>query len=211
VVRAEEYYRTMLSSGVSSWNLRDKYMAATLDTLAAHLSDTNGRPARIVIWAHNSHLGDARGTDVSDNGEWNVGQLVRERHGDQALLVGFTTHHGAVTAASDWGGQAERKRVRPSQEGSYEQMFHRTGMPRFFLPLRGNPAAHKALERPHLERAIGVIYRPQTEYYSHYFRAILPEQFDAVLHFDKTTAVQPLETTARWESGEAPETYPAGL
>jgi erythromycin esterase-like protein len=135
---------------------------------------------------------------------------VRERYGREAILVGFSTYRGTVTAASDWGGAAERKRVRPALYGSYEELFHEVGLPRFLPPLRGDGAAAQGLRRPRLERAIGVIYRPQTERTSHYFQARLPEQFDAVLHVDETRAVEPLERTAQWEAGEAPETFPFG-
>ncbi|HEY5798828.1 MAG TPA: erythromycin esterase family protein [Burkholderiaceae bacterium] len=211
VADAEHYYRTMLASGVSSWNLRDSYMAQTLDTLARHLSKVNGRPARIVVWAHNSHLGDASATDAAQQGEWNVGQLVREKYGAEAILVGLTTHHGSVTAASDWDAPAERKRVRPALDDSIEQLFHRSGMERFYLPLRGNEMASRALDQPLLQRAIGVIYRPHTEYYSHYLKARVARQFDCMLHFDATHALSPLELTELWHSGEPPETYPRGL
>jgi len=150
------------------------------------------------VWAHNSHLGDARATEMGQRGELNVGQLVREKHGHEAILIGFTTHHGTVTAASDWDGPAERKHVRPALPGSYESMFHDAKLGQFLLTLRA----------ARLERAIGVIYRPETERGSHYFHARLAEQFDAVLHFDETSAVEPLERTAEWETGEVPETYP---
>jgi erythromycin esterase-like protein len=143
-------------------------------------------------------------------GEWNVGQLVRERSRDRSMSIGFTTYDGTVTAASGWHGPAERKRVRPALAGSYEELFHRVGLPRFYLPLgAGNPVSD--LRTPMLERAIGVIYLPETERASHYFHACLPEQFDAVLHIDRTRAVEPLEVTAEWEKGEVPETYPSGV
>ena len=141
-------------------------------------------------------------------GELNVGQLAREKYGRDAVLVGFTTHHGTVTAASDWGGPAERKRVRPALPGSYEDLFHSVRSPRFLLAWREGDNVAAGLRDPRLERAIGVIYRPETERQSHYFRARLPDQFDAVLHFDETRAVEPLETTGEWEAGEVPETYP---
>lgn len=204
---AEEYYRTMFGGRVSSWNLRDRHMADTLDALVAHL-DRYGNHTKVVVWAHNSHLGDARATQMGDEGEWNVGQLVRERHSAESWLVGFTTATGTVTAASDWDELAERKRVHPALDGSYEQLFHETGVPRFLLPLRDEPVA-EALREPRLERAIGVVYRPETERWSHYFTARLADQFDAVLHFDETTALEPLERTATWDTGEEiPETYP---
>jgi erythromycin esterase-like protein len=208
VKNAEEYYRTMFQGRVSSWNLRDCHMAETLDTLLTHL-DTQFSTTKAVVWEHNSHLGDARATEMGTRGELNVGQLVRERHGREAMLVGFSTYHGTVTAASDWGAPAERKRVRPGLPGSYEALFHEVGIPRFFLALRGNAAI--GLDEPRLERAIGVIYRPDTERLSHYFEARLSEQFDALVHFDQTRALEPLETTSGWQAGEMPETYPTAL
>jgi erythromycin esterase-like protein len=210
VKNAEAYYRSMFLSDVSSWNLRDRHMVETLEALVAYLERRDGRPAKVVVWAHNSHLGDARATEMGQRGELNVGQLVRQRHGSSALLVGFSTHHGTVTAASNWDGPAERKRVRPALTGSYEATFHETNITRFLLRCRDGEAA-EALSDPRLERAIGVIYRPDTERYSHYFHARLSEQFDAVLHFDETKAVEPLERTAEWEAGEVPETFPFGV
>lgn len=210
VKNAEAYYRSMFLSDVSSWNLRDRHMAETLDALVAHLERRDGRSAKVVVWAHNSHLGDARATEMGRRGELNVGQLVRERHGDGALLVGFSTHHGTVTAASNWDGPAERKRVRPALAGSYETVFHDAGVARFLLRCRAG-AAENALRDPRLERAIGVIYRPETERPSHYFHARLSEQFDVMLHFDETQAVEPLELTAEWQAGEVPETFPFGV
>jgi erythromycin esterase-like protein len=209
VRNAERYYRTMYLGETSSWNLRDEHMADTLEDLARFL-EQRGRPARIAVWAHNSHLGDARATQMGVQGEWNVGQLVRERHGCEAVLVGFTTYDGTVTAASNWDGPAERKRVRPALHGSYEDLFHQAGGGRFLLVLRGNDRL-VGLREPRLERAIGVIYRPQTERASHYFPANLYAQFDAVLHFDRTRAVEPLERTGIWEAGEVPETFPSGV
>jgi erythromycin esterase-like protein len=162
------------------------------------------------VWAHNSHLGDARATGMKQRGELNLGQLVRERAGDDAVLVGFTTCTGTVTAASDWDGPAERKRVRPALNGSYEALFHETGITRFLLTL-DDEALRAALRPPLLERAIGVIYRPETERASHYFDASLPDQFDAVFHYDHTRALEPLERTALWAGGEPPETFPEGF
>jgi erythromycin esterase-like protein len=210
VKNAEAYYRTMLGGHVESWNLRDRHMVEMLDALADYLAGARRRPPKVVVWAHNSHLGDARATELGRRGELNVGQLVRERHAHDALLIGFTTHAGTVTAASDWGEAAERKTVRPALAGSYESVFHATGLRNFVLDLRGGGAA-VALAMPRLERAIGVVYRPDTERQSHYFQAALPRQFDFVLHYDRTRAVEPLERTALWERGELPETYPSSL
>lgn len=211
VTNAEEYYRAMFGGRVESWNLRDRHMVDTLNALVAHQEKTRGRPEKVVVWAHNSHLGDARATELGAAGEWNVGQLVREAHGHAALLVGFLTHTGTVTAASNWDAPAERKAVRPSLPGSYEALCHETGRAGFLLDLRAHNDAVAALGEARLERAIGVIYRPETERVSHYFRAVLPSQFDAVLFYDDTRAVEPLERTAEWEQAEVPETYPTAL
>ncbi|MFN8583358.1 MAG: erythromycin esterase family protein [Gemmatimonadaceae bacterium] len=210
VRNAERYYRMMFLTGESSWNYRDAHMAETLDLLARHL-DTPHAPSRVVVWAHNSHLGDARATEMGRRGELNVGQLVRERVGSEARLIGFSTYTGSVTAADNWDEPAERMRVRPALPGSYEEVMHEVPQPNFYLDLRAPSAAIDALMEPRLQRAIGVIYRPRTERMSHYFMACLPEQFDALLHYDVTRAVEPLERTARWEAGELPETYPSAL
>jgi erythromycin esterase-like protein len=197
----------MFLQEVSSWNLRDRHMAETLEALTAHLSRAGGR-AKIVVWAHNSHVGDARVTEMGQRGELNIGQLARERYNRDAVLVGFTTDHGTVTAASDWDAPAERKSVRPALPDSYEALFHTTEVDRFLLTWRTGDAVTEGLRQARLERAIGVIYRPETERISHYFRTQLPSQFDAVLHFDETRAVEPLERNAEWEKGEVPETFP---
>jgi erythromycin esterase-like protein/predicted phosphoribosyltransferase len=205
VAGAEEYYRAAFRGGVQSWNLRDTHMAETLDELLAHLELRQG-PTKVAVWAHNSHLGDARATELGQAGELNLGQLVRERHGDLSLLVGFTTFTGTVTAASDWGGAAERKRVLRGMAGSWERRLHDAEVPNFLL--------HQTtgLDRRRLERAIGVIYRPETERFSHYFHARLSDQFDAVIHFDETTALEPLVSAGESEQArELPETYPWGV
>ncbi len=205
---AEEYYRAMFSGRVSSWNLRDRHMAGTLDALAGHLARQRGAPAKIVVWAHNSHLGDAWATETAASGELNVGQLVRERHPGDCRLVGFTTYTGTVTAADDWEGPAERKWVRPALADSVEELLHEVGEKEFMLRFDAAPRSAEALRSARLERAIGVIYRPGTERQSHYFRARVADQFDAVIHVDETRAAEPLERTGRWEQGELPETYP---
>jgi erythromycin esterase-like protein/predicted phosphoribosyltransferase len=210
VKNAEQYYRAMFLGRNESWNLRDWHMVDTLEELQRFLGRVHPDP-RIVIWAHNSHLGDARATEMGERGEWNVGQLVRERQGALAALVGFTTYTGTVTAASEWDGPAHRKHVRPALVGSYEQLFHDTGMSRFLLPLRSDLELSSALAVPRLERAIGVLYLPQTERASHYFHARLSEQFDYLLHFDETRAVEPLERSALWETVDMAETFPSGL
>jgi erythromycin esterase-like protein/predicted phosphoribosyltransferase len=208
---AERYYRTMFGGQVSSWNLRDHHMTDSLDSLASHLTHQRGEPARIVVWAHNSHVGDARATERAMIGEVSVGQLVRERHPGDCLTIGFTTYTGTVTAADDWGRPADRKRVRPALDGSFEWLFREVAEPSFLLTFRSSPRAVEALSSPRLERAIGVIYRPDIERQSHYFRARITEQFDAVIHIDDTRAVEPLERTAAWDGGEVPDTFPAAV
>ena len=212
VKNAEEYYRSMFRERVLSWNLRDSHMAETLDALAEHLGGTH---AKIVVWAHNSHLGDARATEMGQQGELNLGQIVRQRYGKQSVSIGFSTYTGTVTAASEWDAPAERKHIRPALPGSYEALFHSTGMPKFLLLLNEHDKEHEEarslLREPRLQRAIGVIYQPRSERQSHYFHAQLPDQFDAILHFDETRAVEPLERTTVWKAGEVPETYPSTL
>lgn len=213
IKNAEEYYREMFTRRVSTWNLRDTHMVETLTALSRHLETQTVGNAKIVVWAHNSHLGDARSTQMGEGGELNVGQLVRERYGEEAFLLGFTTYSGTVTAASNWDEPAQLKRVRPGLPDSYEAIFHDVGLPRFFLPLR-DKISEKDWKAQRLERAIGVIYRPESERVSHYFYAHLPTQFDAVLHFDETRGVEPLERTARWKAEKTedpPETFPSGL
>jgi erythromycin esterase-like protein len=207
---AESYYRAMYHGRPNTWNLRDTHMVDTLDNLMTHLEAQREKP-KAIIWEHNSHLGDARATDMSRRGEINVGQLMRERHPADVVSVGFTTYSGTVTAASDWGAPAERKRVRPGLEGSYEALFHQVTIPSFLLTIREHRHLHRQLKSPLLERAIGVIYRPETERWSHYFSASLSEQFDALIHFDRTRALEPLERTSLWEKGELPETYPSAI
>lgn len=209
VANAERYYRSMYSRRGNTWNLRDEHMTDTVLALRDHLRAT-GRRGRVVVWAHNSHLGDARATEMGRQGEWNVGQLLRERAGTAAVYsVGFTTHTGHVTAAEDWGEPALHRWVRPSRPDSWEHLLHRTGLPAFWLPTAEVPAEVIGEER--LERAIGVIYRPDTERQSHYFGASLGRQFDSIIHADETTAVEPLDITEHWEQREAPETWPTGL
>src|SRR6266403_532482 len=144
-------------------------------------------------------LHGTRATQMSERGEWNVGQLARERYGREVFSIGFSTYSGTVTAASDWGGTAERKRVRPALAGSYEELFHNVGVPRFWLKLRERNDATELLRARRRERAIGVIYRPETERWSHYFEACLPEQFDAIVYLDETRALEPLERSSEWE------------
>jgi len=212
VRNAEAYYRGMFRGRVTSWNMRDKHMAETLSALRSHLDKHSGvEPARIVVWAHNSHVGDARATEVSADGQLTIGQLAREHYGEDCRLLGFSTHRGTVTAASDWGGIAERKVVRPALAGSIEELLHETGKSSFLVPMHSGSPATGALEVVRLARAIGVIYLPQTERQSHYFHVRPSDQFDAMIHIDETRALEPLEPTSVWIAGETPETYPSGL
>lgn len=209
VVRvAEAYYRTMFRGQIASWNLRDTHMGDTLDALLAHLDAQVGR-AKVVVWAHNSHVGDARATEMGGSGELSLGQLARQRHGDDAVLVGFSTYGGTVTAARDWGEPPERRQVRPALPGSYEALLHAAG-PQLLIDLQDENAA-ELLHPERLERAIGVIYRPESERQSHYFFAHLADQFDAFIHWDTTRALPPLEASASWEQGEVYETFPSGI
>ena len=209
VQNAERYYRAMFRGRVSSWNLRDTHMAETIDALLLHLG-RDGHESKLIVWAHNSHLGDARATEMGARGELNLGQLLRERYRGAVLSVGFTTHSGEVTAARDWDAPSDTRTVVPSLAGSIERLFHDAGLRRSFLDL-ATPAVRRALREPRLERAIGVIYRPETERASHYFKARVSDQFDAIIHIDETTAVQPLGDFAPAEDAEVPETYPSGL
>ncbi len=212
VHNAEVYYRAMFSGRVTSWNLRDKHMAQTLEALLAHLDRHHDVPsARIVVWAHNSHVGDARATEVWADGQLTLGQLVRQRYGGQARLIGFSTYAGTVTAASEWGGVAERKAVRPALNGSIEELLHETGRSTFLVSAQISSEAAEPLSAVRLGRAIGVIYRPETERQSHYFHVRPSDQFDAMIHIDRTRALEPLEVTSLWIAGETPETYPSGL
>lgn len=204
---AEQYYRAMFRGRHSSWNIRDTHMADTFDALARFLGRHGD--AKIAVWAHNSHLGDAQATEMGERGEINLGQLLRERHGDQVVSIGFTTFEGTVTAASNWDDAAERKFVRPALDGSVEYLLHAVGLPQFVLFMDDQQLG--GFVSPLLERAIGVIYRPQTERQSHYFSARVSEQFDALIHVDRTTALVPLEPSPHWYREEVPETYPSGL
>lgn len=204
---AERYYRVMYYGSHESWNLRDTHMFQTLKQIMEHV----GAQAKAVVWAHNSHIGDARVTDMGVNrGELNIGQLCREEWGEQARLIGFGTHTGTVAAASDWDGPMEIKAVRPSRPDSHEALCHEAGTERFLLDLRRgvNEELRQAMSEPRLERYIGVIYRPETERWSHYSHSLLGQQYDGFVWFDRTSAVVPLPTQVA--SGED-ETYPFGL
>lgn len=211
IKNAEAYYRSLFhEQQYRSWNIRDTHMFQTVEALI-ELHTQHGKSPKVIIWAHNSHIGDARATQMSAHHEYNLGQLIKERYGSKAKLVGFTTYTGSVSAASTWGGAVERKYVRPALPGSYEALFHATKIPRFFLVTHEDAALTELLNQKLLERAIGVIYSPETERTSHYFYAQLADQFDVVIHIDTTTAVVPLEKTALWDQGEFPETFPFGL
>ena len=191
VAAAEHYYRAMYRGGESSWNLRERHMAATLDRLRGWLK-ARGGSGKMVVWAHNIHQGDARATDQAAAGEVSLGQLMRERHGDGAFLVGFSMHGGRVRAATRWGGADAVKRLRPARGDSWSGLLQRTGLPAFLLVFRGRPALAEALASSRPERAVGVIYLPRDEWASHYFRVGLSRQFDAVIHQEMTTPLVPL-------------------
>jgi erythromycin esterase-like protein/orotate phosphoribosyltransferase len=212
VANAETYYRAMFTGRPKSWNIRDTHMADTLDELAGFLGRQQQRPARVVVWAHNSHVGDARATGASRRGELNIGQLTRQRHPDETLLIGFSTHHGTVTAADDWDRPEQTKRVRPALSDSFEHLFHHVAPKDFVLNLRDRPQVRYLLHRDRISRFIGVIYRPDTERMSHYYVVHMPDHFDAVMHIDETRALTPLEPHADWhvQPHEA-QTYPSGM
>jgi protein-L-isoaspartate(D-aspartate) O-methyltransferase len=206
VANAERYYRTMYYGSRSSWNLRDSHMFETLkDLLKFH-----GASGKAIVWAHNSHVGDSAATEMSTRDEYNIGHLCRQEFGSATYSIGFATNTGTVAAASNWDEPMQVKIVRPALAGSYERLCHETGDPRFLLPLgRSAPSMLSAgLMRSRLERAIGVIYRPETELQSHYFEAVLPRQFDEYIWFDETSAVTPLQTR---ELKGLPDTYPFGV
>jgi len=206
VANAERYYRVMYYGSRESWNLRDTYMFDTLKTL----QDFYGSNNKAIIWAHNSHVGDAAATEMSARGEINIGSLCREEFGDSVYSIGFGTDNGTVAAASSWDGPMEIKSIVPSRDGSYEKLFHDVGLPGFLLGLRhlSSSSLRKDLSKPRLERAIGVLYQPDTELASHYFQAVLPQQFDEYIWIDTTQAVQPFDTA---ELAGLPDTYPFGV
>ncbi len=203
VVNAERYYRVMYYGSRASWNLRDQHMFDTLN----RVMDEHGEGAKAIVWAHNSHIGDASATEMSTRGEHNIGQLCRQAFGDDSYRIGFGTDHGTVAAASNWDEPMQIMQVQPAHPQSYERLFHQTEQPGLILPLKANPNLEVIAElaRPRLERAIGVIYRPETEVASHYFEAELPRQFDEYIWIDRTTAVTPLTTE---ELRGVPDTYP---
>ena len=195
VADAESYYRAMYRGRDESWNLRDAHMTDVVTELARHFH-RGDHPAKVVVWAHNSHLGDARATEMGRRGEWNLGQLLRETAVGEVYSIGFSTFAGTVTATHDWDGSPRRMAVRPALDGSYEEIFHRLGRRSFWIDLRSDEEGVEFLEKPRLQRAIGVIYRPASERMSHYFEGRLPDQFDAVIHVDRTHALRPLDEVA---------------
>lgn len=210
VRNAGHYYRDVFRSYVSSWNVRDRQMMDLLVSLIAHLQSACGS-AKVVVWAHNSHVGDARATEMAWRGELNIGQLAREAFAEQCRLVGFTTYAGSLTAASGWCHPAERKQARPGLDGSIEKLFHQAGVPNFMLDLTKSGELSDELAKARLQRAVGVVYLTGSERQSHYFEACLSGQFDAVLHFDHTRAVEPLERNSRLRTHDMPVPEPAGF
>jgi erythromycin esterase-like protein len=204
---AEAYYRAMVRGGPDSWNIRDRHMTETLERLLRH----HGPGAKAIAWAHNTHIGDARYTDMAGAGEVNVGQLVRERHGgDGVVLVGFGSYRGSVIAGRQWEAPMERLRVPPAREGSWEDVLHRAGAhDQLLLPAGARPAPELLGPRGH--RAIGVVYRPEYERYGNYVPTVLPRRYDAFLYLNSTRALHPLHEVQPREEGEVPETYPWGV
>ncbi|HUS28068.1 MAG TPA: erythromycin esterase family protein [Kofleriaceae bacterium] len=215
VVRnAEAYYRTMFAGRSTSWNLRDTHMMDTLDFIADHLGD--GAPAKVIVWAHNSHVGDARATELGDDGQVTIGQLARQRHPKEVALIGFTTYTGSVIAAHDWEDPAQRMRVRAGLPGSWEELFHEAQLPRFYVTAPDlKTHIGEGVER--IQRAIGVVYRPDNERRSHYLHARLADEFDVVIHLDATRGLTPLDPLVESDQAaphfatEVPETFPTGV
>jgi erythromycin esterase-like protein len=191
VVAAEEYFRTVYS-GANAWNVRDLRMSENVEEIASHIAQLSGSPGKVVMWSHNTHSGDARATFAASQGELNLGQLMKQRHGARAYLVGFFTHAGTVHAATEWDQPGRDFDLRPALPESYAGVFHRTGVPSFMLVLRGNRSLSRHLSTPMLERAVGVVYVRDNERHAHYFEAVLAEQFDAAIFFDRTNALRPL-------------------
>lgn len=210
VADAESYYRTMFRGDIHSWNLRDRHM---MDTLLAVVERRKARHGHVatVVWAHNSHVGDASATTMGRRGEFSLGELARNHFGDRALLVGLTTSRGTVTAADDWDAPARRMELLPPLAHSCEIAFQRTGIPAFLLDFDAHPPVAEALSSPLLQRAIGVVYQRDSERSSHYLTADTAKQFDVLVHIDETRALEPLETAPSMESVEVEETYPTGV
>jgi len=212
IKNAETYYRSLFEGGASSWNIRDRHMFETLAHLASFLESTRGRPAKIVGWCHNSHVGDARATEVLERGELNIGQLAKEHYGPNAILIGFTTYKGTVRAAAAWGDLPQIFTVPPALEESYEALFHTVGVERFFINFQEETGARELFRNSrYLHRAIGVVYRPQTERASHYYHSNLSYQYDGVMHIDTSHALEALHLVTPKTLKDLPETYPSGM
>jgi erythromycin esterase len=210
---AERYYRTMVRGGPTSWNVRDHHMVDTLDRLMAH----HGRGARAIVWEHNTHIGDARFTDMRRAGMVNVGQLVREAHGERpderegVVLVGFGTHRGTVIAGDEWGAPMRRMTVPEGRPGSWEDLLHRAGERDALLLFDGSAdGGIEGLDRPLEHRAIGVVYDPRAERWGNYVPTIVPRRYDAFIHVDRSKALDPLHMPVQ-VGGDEPETYPSGM
>jgi len=204
---AEAYYRAMIHGGAETWNIRDRHMTETLDRLMGH----HGPTAKGIVWEHNTHIGDARFTDMAQSGEVNVGQLVRERHGDEGVvLVGFGSYQGDVIAARQWEAPMRRMPVPPARDGSWEAVLHEIAPRDQLLMLAGADQTRELLQ-PRGHRAIGVVYHPEYEHLGNYVPSVLPRRYDAFLFVDKTEALHPLHDVQAEEDGEVPETYPSGV
>ena len=209
---AERYHRAIFRAGPEAWNLRDRHMAETLDALRAHRRDRDGRPGKVVVWAHNSHVGDARATELAELGQRTLGQLAREAYGpDDAVLVGFSTYAGTVTAATAWGEPARVMRITPAAEDTMEALLHETGLDHLLLVMGEDARATAALAPTRLQRAIGATYRPQTERISHHVFADVTRQFDVLVHLDTTSALEPLEAAPDWPLDDVAQTRPTGV
>jgi erythromycin esterase len=206
-IDAERYYRAMIRNDAQSWNVRDYHMMDTLDRLMAH----HGPSAKAIVWEHNTHVGDARFTDMARDGMVNVGQLARQSRGDEGVvLVGFSTHHGTVIAANEWGAPMERMRVPPAREDSFEDLAHRCGAGDAFMLFGEDLARIPEFGEPLGHRAIGVVYRPGGERWGNYVPTIIPQRYDVMLYIDDTNAVDPLHMPVAATRDE-PETYPSGM
>lgn len=204
LVNAERYYRTMLRGGPASWNIRDTHMTDTLD----RLTEYHGADAKAIVWEHNTHVGDARATDMVDAGMVNVGQLVRERHGDEVVLVGIGSHHGDVIAGDEWGAPMQQMSVPPARASSWEDILHRAGRDDMLL-LSDELADNASTIAPRGHRAIGVVYHPGREQFSNYVPTVLPKRYDAFLFIDETTSLHPMHLQP--QETAPPETYPWGV
>lgn len=211
IKNAENYYRKMFFGNVSTWNLRDEHMQETLIQIDNYLSSLYGRPSKLIVWAHNSHIGDASATQQGKSGEINLGHLMRKKYLSETYLLGFMTYQGFVIAADQWGGPTKIKVVQQALENSYENWFHKLSIKNFLMLIKEQEKIETKLPTHLLQRAIGVIYLPETERQNHYFYANLVNQYDALIYFDKTRAVKPLEKIDPYPDHEMPETYPTGF